>query len=428
MNKITEITKRDIIALFKDGFIEYDWLSNEQKCFYSYHGRLSEIEFLKKLYPLNKMPSDDPRFENAESDIRQHTINNSDWKSDWVFKDDRFELFKGSDNALLDFLCAVFRPENRYEAGYWKEYLNKINILIKTDGYELYESGKISGRVVYSWREITQEESVSGRFMPFSVRKKREIEGNNIKLSIPKKVRAELFNLFNRYDETQYRTTETNYNYLINTKEAVIEDIREYYVPKAFDSTRNYSETSDLELFVMNNQSYCVFDAIELFAQYNHDNNFADEVNALLNNHAFDYKMLGDKISIAQLNFQTKEIIKEQGLKELIEQATSLYRSDNISDKQIAVEKLWDAFERLKSYHIDLDKKKSAEKIVNTISNDNEVYKSLFKEEFDKLTKIGNGYRIRHHETDKIDIIDINYYDYFYQRCFALVDLALKYL
>jgi len=35
---------------------------------------------------------------------------------------------------------------------------------------------------------------------------------------------------------------------------------------------------------------------------------------------------------------------------------------------------------------------------------------------------------IRHHETDKKEIIDNNYYDYFYQRCFALINLALKYL
>ena len=62
------------------------------------------------------------------------------------------------------------------------------------------------------------------------------------------------------------------------------------------------------------------------------------------------------------------------------------------------------------------------------MANGNENYTELFDEEFAKLTKLGNDYRIRHHETDKIEIIDNNYYDYFYQRCFALINLALRYL
>lgn len=428
MNRITEITRRDIIDLFREGYVEYSWLLNDQKYFYPYHGRLTEIEFLKKLYPLDKMPSYDSRFENSEEDIRQHTINNNDWESDWVFKDDRFELFNGNDNVLLEFLCAVFHPENRDEKGFWKEYFDKINNLIKNDEYELYVSEKISGRVVYSWRKITQEESASGRFIPFSVRKKREIETKTIKFSINKKARRMILDLFNRYDELMHRTDETNWNYTIGTKDAVIENIREYYVPKAFDSTGSYTETKDLEEFVMNNQPYYVFDAIELFAQYNRDNNFAYEVNVLLENNGFVYRLLGGKFEFRQLHLQTKEIIKEEGLKDLINHATTLYSSSNVSDKQIAVEKLWDAFERLKTYHSDLDKKESAEKIVRAISNKNDACKELFDDEFKKLTSIGNQFRIRHHEIGKIGITDNNYYDYFFQRCFALINLALKYL
>jgi hypothetical protein len=430
MNNITEITRRDIIDLFREGYIESSWLGDE-KFFYSYYGRLNEIEFIEKLYPLDKMPSYDTRFKNAKEDIWQHTVvNNNDWESDWIFEDERFELLKGNDLVLLSFLCAVFHPENRDEKRCWKKYLGKINNLIKIDGYELYEINKVSGRSVYSWRKITPGESASGRFIPFSIRNKKEIERKTIILpKISKKVRKEFLDIFSRYDEIQYRTDETNWNYSISTIEALIkEDIREYYTPKAFDSTKNYSETDNFEQFLMNNYPYCVFDAIELFVQYNRDNNFANEVNLLLKNNSFIYKLLGGKIEISQMNIRTKEIIKEPGLKELIEQATELYSNSNISDKQIAVEKIWDAFERLKTYYSDLDKKKSAEKIVNEISNKDEIYKNLFNEEFKKLTDIGNQFRIRHHETDKVDITDNNYYNYFFQRCFALVDLALKYL
>ena len=55
-------------------------------------------------------------------------------------------------------------------------------------------------------------------------------------------------------------------------------------------------------------------------------------------------------------------------------------------------------------------------------------YNALFTEEFKNLTKIGNEFRIRHHETDKIDITDIHYYDYFFNSCLSLIALAVQYL
>lgn len=119
-------------------------------------------------------------------------------------------------------------------------------------------------------------------------------------------------------------------------------------------------------------------------------------------------------------------IVQEKGLKELIDEAQEYYKKD----KKIATEKIWDALERLKTYYMKdrLDKKKSVEKIVKQISHSNEAYYQLFNEEFIKLTDLGNKHRIRHHELDKIEIIDDNYYDYFYNRCLTLIDLALKFL
>lgn len=428
MYNITEISRRDIIDLFTKGYVEHCAFLDSQKVSYPYYGRLSEIDFLKKLYPLDKMPSDDDRYENAEGDIWQHTVNNDDWESDWVFTDDRFELLKGVDSILLDFLCAVFHPENRYEQGYWKEYLSKINGILRADGYELYESDKISQRSVYSWRKITQEESVSGRFIPFSIRNKKGIEAKSLNIpTISKKVRVEVTKLFNRYDDDLHETTETGWNYTIKSKDATFRDIGLHYVPHAFDSSGNYSITEDFDQFIISNYPSCVFDAIELFARYS-NSTFVDEVNLLLKNNGIVYKLAGGKMEVAKMSLKSKEVISEPGLKELVEQATTLYNNKTISDKQLAVEKIWDALERLKTYYSDLDKKKSSEKIINDMSNQNEKYRELFNDEFLKLTKIGNDFRIRHHETNKIDIIDNNYYDYFFLRCYALIETALKYL
>ena len=215
MKNITSITKRDIFDLFGNGYSDDSWMYEKPlHVTYKYHGRLTEIEFLKKLYPLEEMVSEDPRFDTAEEDIIQHTRNNDDWDEHWVFEDDRFGLLKGDDKILLDFLCAVFHPENRVELEKWHEFLSRANNLLRVDGYELYEIKKISNRSVYSWRPISEREMKLGMFLPFSVRYEYEIENRRIKLpTIPQPLRQKLLKIFDNSNESFHATTETGYNY-----------------------------------------------------------------------------------------------------------------------------------------------------------------------------------------------------------------------
>ncbi len=125
---------------------------------------------------------------------------------------------------------------------------------------------------------------------------------------------------------------------------------------------------------------------------------------------------------------QSIQTIKEPGIRGLLNQAIQKHLSPDPNDQKDAVEKLWDAFERLKSYYISMDKKASASKIVNDMANGQTSYIDIFNDEFFALTKIGNNYRIRHHETDKIDIADIRHFDYFFNRCLALIATAIQYL
>ena len=76
---ISEVTRRDIFALFCDGYTTSSWIEGNVKVFYPYHGNLSEIDFLSKIYSLDKLPSTDTRFSTSEEDIWQHTVNNDDW-------------------------------------------------------------------------------------------------------------------------------------------------------------------------------------------------------------------------------------------------------------------------------------------------------------------------------------------------------------
>ena len=169
------------MELFKNG-LEIDYFFDIGIVTYRYFGRLEEIDFLKRIYDLEKMPSHDSRYKNAEIDIWKHTVNNDDYPPCWVFEDERFQLQNGSDEIYLKFICEIFHPAVRNEKGYWKEFLTEVNKLLQNDGYELYPAKKISNREVYAWRVYKPEEE--GLFIPYSQRNLRDIREKKISLSI----------------------------------------------------------------------------------------------------------------------------------------------------------------------------------------------------------------------------------------------------
>lgn len=120
--------------------------------------------------------------------------------------------------------------------------------------------------------------------------------------------------------------------------------------------------------------------------------------------------------------------VEEEGVRELLKDAIALYKTPNSAARQDSVEKIWDAFERLKTYYTSMDKRQSSEKIVKDMSMSDSNYENLFNKEFGELTSIGNNFRIRHHETNKINIPDQRYYDYLFNRCLSLIALAIQYL
>ena len=116
--------------------------------------------------------------------------------------------------------------------------------------------------------------------------------------------------------------------------------------------------------------------------------------------------------------------MNDEDLKKIIESAKELFVKQEM---ELACEKIWDAFERAKTYYYPniSNKKGSVEKLISDISHNSDFY-SLFYNEFEELTKIGNKFRIRHHEKGKININDDNYYEYFYNRCLSLLILVLN--
>lgn len=421
MNKITGVTRRDIFDLFRKGITEDNWLITEN-IFYPYYGRFDIVEFLKRLYNLADWESRDSRVDNAEEEIIMH-IHNGDYPDDWIFEDERFQLFDGEDNILLNFICEVFHPEVRDENGVWERYLERINALLKEDGYEIFATSKLSGRDVFSWRTYIKKPSM---YIPFSERNKSLITGKKNSIKLPNAARHQLFKVMNEYNETFMFTSETNFNYYKSINDLVLEDITKFYIPKHYVGSE-LVEINEFSDFKEGTRPFTVFDVIESFNRHTtKSSQFRNEINAIFKLNNINVELRNGEVhstSNKAIGLDDSTNINEAGLEELIRTAEDSY---NKGEYSYAVEKIWDAFERIKTYYPTLDKKKSAEKIINDISYGNEHIKKMFDNEFKVLTDTGNSYRIRHHEINKIDISKELHYKYFYKRCLALISVIVE--
>ena len=183
-----------------------------------------------------------------------------------------------------------------------------------------------------------------------------------------------------------------------------------------------------------NNFKYRNFEYIDCLSTKNIRNNFRDEINNIFNLVGITFELTANG-NIERINEccsfvdeiqKDIEKVNEDGLEELLEEAVKLYKDPNPVSQKYAVEKLWDAFERLKTYY-DANKRQSANKLVDSMATNNEYFLQVFRKEFQVLTEIGNECRIRHHEINKVEIPE-EYYDYLFHRCISLIGLAIKYL
>ena len=132
-------------------------------------------------------------------------------------------------------------------------------------------------------------------------------------------------------------------------------------------------------------------------------------------------KELSNGSSLIKLAKVEKALTIDQELNILIEEAKNRFKNPN--DKKIALEKLWDAFERIKTY-FGTNKKLSSEQLVKLISTSFD--ENFIDNEFKELTSIGNHYNIRHHEQDKIIISENKHIEYLFFRMIALLNLCVE--
>jgi hypothetical protein len=106
----------------------------------------------------------------------------------------------------------------------------------------------------------------------------------------------------------------------------------------------------------------------------------------------------------------------------LIAQAEERFFDPDPAAARDALEKLWDAFERMKTL-LDPDKRTGAHALIDAATS-TPASAELITAEMKTLTEIGNAFHIRHHETTRHPVPD-ELADYLFVRMYALLRLLI---
>lgn len=159
---------------------------------------------------------------------------------------------------------------------------------------------------------------------------------------------------------------------------------------------------------------------------------FREEVNAVFsqNGLAFDLEENGQIVRLAPVVLRQALGVAvfttgDAELDRLLEEARSKFLSPDPRLRQEALERIWDAFERLKTIEPGADKKASVEALLGRAIAEPNLREKV-NDDMTDLTWIGNRFMIRHTETDKIPVAESDHVDYLFHRMFAVIRLLLR--
>lgn len=183
-------------------------------------------------------------------------------------------------------------------------------------------------------------------------------------------------------------------------------------------------------------------EAVSHHSYYRHDHlrydreagliGFAEDLNRLFARAGLAFEMEADgsvrrllpaplRSAIAETEFATGDPATD----DLLARAAALLASRDPDAHQDAVEKLWDAFERIKTLHPGHKKQSSEALLAAAHAPDSPTFNTAIEAEFRALTDLGNKLRIRHSETDKEAIASRREPEYLFHRLFALLRYVL---
>ena len=113
---------------------------------------LNVVDFLKLIWDLPAMRSEDDRFRNAEADAVQHMVNNDDWTlNDALLR--RFNLLAGEQKYFEKFVEAIVSPEVRESREEIEYFVSIINDALGSVNCELAIKDYLNGLPCYRLME-----------------------------------------------------------------------------------------------------------------------------------------------------------------------------------------------------------------------------------------------------------------------------------
>jgi hypothetical protein len=158
---------------------------------------------------------------------------------------------------------------------------------------------------------------------------------------------------------------------------------------------------------------------------------FAEDINRIFERNGLSFTLNDGEVErfaagpiqeeLAEAVFKTGDPI----LDEILDASRHKFLNRSLEVRRESLEKLWDAWERLKTIESGKGKKAKATVLLDKASSA-PPFRAILEAEAKALTDIGNNFMIRHTETDKIPITESVHVDYLFQRMFAMLMLLLK--
>jgi AbiJ N-terminal domain 4 len=104
----------------------------------------------------------------------------------------------------------------------------------------------------------------------------------------------------------------------------------------------------------------------------------------------------------------------------MLESARSKFLNPNPLVRREALEKLWDAWERIKTLEPGADKKAQVKVLLDKAAAE-PSFRDLLEREAKELNTIGNSFHIRHSETTQTPLQSDSHVDYLFHRLFSLI-------
>lgn len=159
---------------------------------------------------------------------------------------------------------------------------------------------------------------------------------------------------------------------------------------------------------------------------------FCTKINRIFSRNGIAYELQDDgniiRLTYPVLQEELCSAVFDTGdgaLDQILEEARRKFLDPDPVTRREAVERLWDAWERLKSIKDPSDKKHSITQLLDQAASESQ-FRALLEEEAHELTDIGNTFHIRHSEVTQAEIQESSHLDYLFHRLFCMIMLLLK--